>query len=349
MSGQLMLGMMVSRGNFQQVRGTADAFAISVGKRAVLALQTDDLQRDVDPLREFLATQSRQWNRIWLWDKKCDNTWQWDGSLPHPFFIGKDIFSYGGALNRLLVLALVVKEPVLVRIDAGTEPLDKSSFGTTLDAHVANLNQHDVISGKYDKRIALRDDFLDAADRLAFHQLVKQHVGVDPMNQITGGACFGLRVDEGPPAIAFPGFIPIWGSDDAFFQSVASTSLVNPEMVVARSTPGQPLTGPEYPARLACAAALAAIHRQAHLSTRLVPTVDAVVAAGRAFLDEFRSAFPEAIASSAHGQAQRRLHERALGIIEGYENYIGLKHRWREVCERITRMAPTLQECCRVD
>ena len=145
-------------------------------------------------------------------------------------------------------------------------------------------------------------------------------------------------------------FIPVWGSDDAFFQSVAPSVLVNSEMVVAREAPGQPLKGAEYPARLACAAALAAIHQRAHLSQRIVPTFDAVVAAGKTFLDELRSSFPDALTASAHGEAHRRLADRALGLIEGYENYIGLMRRWgdKEVHERITKIAPMLLECSRV-
>jgi hypothetical protein len=49
------------------------------------------------------------------------------------------------------------------------------------------------------------------------------------------------------------------------------------------------------------------------------------IAAGKAFLDELRSSFPDAVKASEHGEAQRRLVERTLGLIEGYENYIGLK------------------------
>jgi hypothetical protein len=348
MTEQVLLGMMVSRGNIGQARATADAFAIAIGRRAVLAVQTDDLDRHADPLRAFLGAQSGRWKRVWLWDTQCDDAWQWDAALPRPFYVGENIFSHGGAFNRLLALALVVDEPLLVRVDAGTAPLDALTFGASLDAHVAYLRRHDVISGRYDKRIALRDDFLDDADRPAFHELVRRHVGVDPLNQITGGACFALRVDEGPPAIAFPGFLPVWGSDDAFFQSGASRVLVNAEMVVARRAPGQPLTGPEYPARLGCAAALAALHRRAHLSPRLIRTFDAVVAAGTALLDELRSSFPDAVKASDHGEAQRRLRERAPGLIEGYENYIGLRHRWGEVRGRILEMAPTLLERCRL-
>ena len=348
MRERVMFGMMISRDNIGQARATADAFASAAGRGAVLAVQTDDLDRDADPLRAFLLAESELWSRVWLWDTRCDNAWQWGASLPKPFYIGKNAFSYGGALNRLLVLALVVNEPVLVRVDAGTAPLDASKFGASLDMHVAHLRRHSVISGKYDRRIGLRDDFLADSDRPAFHELVKRHIGVDPRNQITGGACFALRVDEGPPAIAFPGFVPVWGSDDAFFQSVTPRGLANAEMVVARSAPGQPLTGPEYSARLACAAALAAIHRRAHLSLRLVPTIDAVVAAGKAFLDELRSSFPDVVKVSEHGEAQRRLVERVPGLIEGYKNYIGLKQGWSEVRTHVAEAAPTLLKCCQV-
>jgi hypothetical protein len=165
---------------------------------------------------------------------------------------------------------------------------------------------------------------------------------VDPLSQLTGGACFALRVESGPPAIAFPGFLPVWGSDDAFFQSVDPGILVNADLVVDRSAPGQPLTGPEYPARVACAAALANIHRRANLCARLVPNLDEVVDAGKNFLDQLRASFPDVVQASQHGGAQRLLQERAVGLIEGYENYIRLKYKWPEVCDQVKQMRSVL-------
>jgi hypothetical protein len=345
-----MLAMLVSKGNLCKAETTAAAYAAqAVGLTAVLGIQMDDLIRTDASLEDFFRNRrSEPWRQVYVWDRSCDDAWQSlrDLSLPQPFYSGKDVFSYGGAFNRQMLLALLAGVPELVRVDAGTAPRDQ--FAASLKEHLALLDRYTVISGRYDGRVALRDDFLPEGDRSAFHMLVRRRMGIDPLCQITGGACFALRVKEGPPAIAFPGFLPIWGSDDALFQSVAS-SVVNREMIVQRKEPGQPLTGPEYPARLAGAAALTAVHQQASLCKHLIPTRDVVVASGKAFLDEFRSLFPNTLSASDHGGAMCRLEERALGLILGYENYCELKPRWGDVCNHVVKMASKLRGCCMVD
>jgi hypothetical protein len=351
-----MFGMMVSQGNVDQVEGTAAAFAQVAEKSYVLGIQTDDLIRDQAPLKSFIEKRrSETWGGVFLWDKQCDDAWQstWPPSLPRLFYTGKDIFSYGGAFNRLLVLALVAKAPVLVRVDAGTAPLSPALFSASLKSHLALLDKYAVVSGGYSGRIALRDlkGVEGPSERSKFHELVKRRIAVDPLRQLTGGACFALRPESGPPAIAFPGVLPVWASDDAFFQWVAPSFYVNapdPDkgkgqpkdpMIVQRNDPGQPLTGPEYLARLACAAALTDIHQKANLSLRDIPILDTVVDAGKAFLDDLRESFPDAVRASHHGGALHRLHERALGLIEGYENYIELKARWGDVRDQIATIA----------
>jgi hypothetical protein len=352
---EIMLGMMVSQGNIDQAETTATRFAQVVGKGSVLGIQTDDLIRGQVPLKGFVGKrQSEPWEGVYLWDKQCDDAWQsiWPPSLPRLFYTGKDIFSYGGAFNRLLVLALVAKAPVLVRVDAGTAPMNAPSFNASLGSHLALLDKYAVVSGGYSGRIALRDlKGLQGPELDEFRRLVRRHSSVDPYHQLTGGACFALRSESGPPAIAFPGVLPVWASDDAFFQSSAPSSFVNatdedPDpnknkvaprdpMIIQRNDPGQPLTGPEYLARLTCAAALAAIYQKANRSLRDIPGLDTIVDAGVAFLDELRKSFPDAVRASHHGGALNRLHERALGLIEGYENYIELTACWGEVRDQI--------------
>lgn len=362
---QVMFGMMVSQGNIGQAEGTASAFAKVAEKGDMLGIQTDDLIRDRAPLKGFIEKRmSEAWGSAFVWDKQCDDAWQsrWPPSSPRLFYTGKDIFSYGGAFNRLLVLTLIAKAPVLVRVDAGTAPLNIELFNVSLAKHIALFPQYAVASGGYggDKgdegRLALRDlKGLDDPALDKFRRLVKKHTAVDPYHQLTGGACLTLRPESGPPAIAFPGVLPVWASDDAFFQWSAPSFFVNaPDqdrhrkkrkvqpkdpMIVHRKDPGQPLEGPEYLARLACAAALTAIHRKANLSVRDVPKLDTVVDAGRAFLDELREFFPDTVRASHHGGALKRLHERALGLVEGYENYIDLTARWREVPDQIAKIA----------
>ena len=361
-----MFGMMVSQGNISQAEGTAVAFAKVAEKGDMLGIQTDDLIRDQAPLKSFIEKRtSEAWGRAFVWDKQCDDAWQstWPPSSPRLFYTGKDIFSYGGAFNRLLALTLIAKAQVLVRVDAGTAPLNLELFNVSLAKHIALFPKYAVVSGGYggDKgekgRLALRDPKGIEHDETKLHEfrkLIREHTKVDPYHQLTGGACFTMHPESGPPAIAFPGVLPVWASDDGFFQWSAPSSFVNapdqdpqreekkvqPEdpMIVHRKDPGQPMTGPEYLARLACAAALTAIHDKAHLSLRDIPTVNSVVDAGKAFLDELRKCFPDAVRASDHGGALKRLHERSLGLIEGYENYIDLTARWREVPDQIAKI-----------
>lgn len=343
---QVIFVMMVSKGNIEQAEATATSFAQVAEKGDQLGIQTDDLIRGEALLKGFIENRrSEHWERVFVWDRQCDDVWRstWPASLPRPFFTVGDIFSYGGSLNRLLVLALIAKAPVLVRVDAGTAPLSPPLFGAALEKHLALLDEYAVVSGGYSGRIALRDlqGAEEPSERSKFHMIVRRRTDVDPLNQLTGGACFALRPGAGPPAIAFPGVLPVWASDDAFFQG-AARSFVNAPMIVKREGGGQPLTGPEYLARLACAAALRTIHKQANLSLSHIPVLDAVVGAGKDFLDELRSELPSAVRASDHEGAQRRLQERALGLIEGYENYIDLQARWSEVGSQVAAIGGVL-------
>jgi hypothetical protein len=162
-------------------------------------------------------------------------------------------------------------------------------------AHRQYRDDYAGVSGRYDQRLALRDAFLPEADRAAFHSLIQHYVGIDPCNQLTAGAGFAVRVAAGPPAIAFPGFVPVYASDDGFYQSIAASSLVNRDLIVGRNAPGQPLKIAEYLVRLACAAALTDIHRRANLSPQLIPGLDEVVTAGESLLRELHASFPHAV------------------------------------------------------
>src|SRR5262245_35496108 len=126
MEERFLFGMMVSKGNIDQAEQTAAAFAQVLPKDVSLGIQTDDLVRGAQPLLTFIEKlRSERWKSFFLWDKQCDIAWQftWPTHLTRPFYTCNDIFSYGGALNRLLVLALIAQAHVLVRVDSGTAPV----------------------------------------------------------------------------------------------------------------------------------------------------------------------------------------------------------------------------------
>jgi len=335
------MAMMVSQGNIDRAGPTAAAFARAIGEEHTLGLQTDDLNRTDPAFTSFLADRrSEPWTRVFLWDRLCDAAWTPTPGMPIPFFPGEESFSYGGAYNRLLMLAVVAEADLLIRVDAGASP--HPDFPACLAAHQQYLDDYAVVSGRYDQRLALRDDFLPEADRAAFHSLIQNHVGIDPCNQLTAGACFALRVAAGPPAIAFPGFIPVYASDDGFYQLIAANTLVNRDLIVGRNAPGQPLPVAEYLVRLACAAALTHIHRRANLRPQFIPCLDEVVTAGKSLLNQLHGAFPHPLDAFQRDQTEDQLHHRAAGLIAGYENYIPLLSHWPDICGRVQQIRPSL-------
>lgn len=141
-------------------------------------------------------------------------------------------FSYGGVVNRLLLLATVSRCDFIVRVDPGTLPPAEMSFEDIMRVHISSIGTTSaVVSRGYQGRLALRDTFV-VKEKSADHcDLVRDLTGVDARAQVTGGAMFTSRV-PGIPAPAFPAYdlasrrLPtlVWASDDGIYQTLSSTT-----------------------------------------------------------------------------------------------------------------------------
>ncbi|MCY2951266.1 MAG: hypothetical protein NTU53_04720 [Planctomycetota bacterium] len=138
-------------------------------------------------------------------------------------------FSYGGVVNKGLLLAAAHSCEYYVRIDPGTRP-PSLGIDTILSQHAKYLEQHAeshaVVSRGYENRLALRDYLLKSNRVLDHHALVEGTTGIDVFNQVTGGAMFTSRV-PGVPACPFEPLkngapTLVWASDDGFFQQEGS-------------------------------------------------------------------------------------------------------------------------------
>lgn len=136
-------------------------------------------------------------------------------------------FSYGGVVNRLLLLANEASCAWLVRMDPGTLPPSEKPFDDVLHHHLAWIGDSSiVVSRGYKGRLALRDIFLIEGKADEQCDLVQGMTGIDPLAQVTGGAMFTSKV-PGVPALSFPssesGPTLVWGSDDGIYQILPST------------------------------------------------------------------------------------------------------------------------------
>lgn len=158
-----------------------------------------------------------------------------------PFYEG---FNYGSLVNRLLLLAHVAGCDYLVRIDPGTRPPDSRRFDELIAEHIAIIGDtKKVVSRGYEGRLAIRDLFVK--DKEKHRKLVQDYTGIDPTQQVTGGAMMTSGV-PGVPAMGFQRFGPkpneltlIWGSDDAIYQMLEQTqgSIKLEEVPISRFDP----------------------------------------------------------------------------------------------------------------
>ena len=189
------------------------------------------------------------------WDEQVENTvskiLKDEGILCSPSY---PVFSYGSIVNRGLLLANMVDCTYMVRVDPGTLPPEAHLFDTIFQEHILAIDKSNkVVSRSYEDRLSVRDDFLrgeklrlnDQCDCLvcgnkvcprSFEckklklneqcELVTRMAGIDPRDQVTGGAMFTSRL-PGIPAIPFEGnktgSTLVWGSDDGRYQIYSKT------------------------------------------------------------------------------------------------------------------------------
>lgn len=364
---RVMLGMSFFGGDsYADAKKTAREFSSAPweGHHICLGIETDGLTRKdiVDFLNERL---SENWygGKIYIWDKNCDDQFfTEDGQiknlpsgLPMPFYKG---FSYGGAVNRLLVLSKVSGCKYLVLVDPRTAP--PYYFRELINHHIDIIDGATrVVSGQYTDRIALRDDFVPPEKLHQYYEFIHEYTGIDPRHnrQVTKGAALTMSVSEGLPSIPFPPENPnpshrdnrlcVWATDDGFYKSIlGDKALIIHESRIVRSDPGMAANihrdPGEYPVRLASMVVINEMHKGSDIAK-------SQEVANR-FLAELKDKkFCLAYSKQA---ATKMLARRIAKIEEGYRNYFkepggGLRTRWKEIIEKLSEIVISFPpDCC---
>jgi hypothetical protein len=190
-------------------------------------------------LRPGLARFQPFFRGVFAWDERatvCALAAIADG--PRPFHAE---FSYGGLVNRILILASVAGCDYVLRVDPGTLP--PADLWNMIETQVEALRTHRVVSGVYVDRLAFRDNAYALATRHDdYLRFVESATGVNIHEQLTGGALF-MAATPGVPALPFEQSgnmrepTLVWGSDDALFQTMGIPTRVFTQHRVPRHDP----------------------------------------------------------------------------------------------------------------
>ena len=255
---------------------------------------------------------------------------------PQPFSPG---FSYGGYVNRVLILSSLAGCDYLLRIDPGTVP--PVDLWRMIETQEAALQASRVVSGVYQDRLAFRDNlYARRSLRDGYLAFIAQETGVDLQAQITGGALF-MVASPGIPAIPFQEWSPgeptlVWGSDDAIFQDPAIKSHVFTEHRVPRHDPvGKAKAPVEYFRGVVGMAYLNRLRRHDDVARASVGSFVKVL---NGFLD---ASLEENRGSRIPLEAQEVAPAQFLDRIDsGYANYLGLLEAWNDVVDDVKRAVP---------
>ena len=311
------IGMSVGEKNKDKACATARALALACSGRRRLVLETDLPRRSLPA--DFRA-QLGEWDAVWLWDSECTAAVLdgWPASLARPF---EREISYGGNRNHVLILTAYTAGRYLVQFDPGTYPMEDP--GDFVSRHQSALSCGKLISGQYNGRVALRDDFAVDCKKPEFYKVIRKYTGVDPRpgRQVTAGASLA-RLVSSRPDIPFSG-VMIWASDDHFLKTCYPQDVdVDQVAVVGRGEPGYPQSCDQYVTRLAHAVILE--QRRSGNQDRA-----AVVAVVRDFFALMRDLVKPDRVGDVEGIDADTLPIGA--IFSGYENYGRLVDQWPEV------------------
>lgn len=352
MSLRIMLATSYAGGNYANAIHTLQLYrdyflrkpkpecCVVLGLETLEALYKNYESAPVTPLRTLLQIRDQRWTEIYYWDGSIDSfvRSQLPPDLPKPFFAS---FSYGAALNRMLVLSKLANCEYMVRVDPGTRPPE--NFWDIIEQNIEQLNSGKalVISGRYEDRLAVRDDYVykDAEKLKRYYNFIKEMTGIDPQSQVTGGGAFAVRV-PGIPAIPFEPYkladgseelTLVWGSDDALFQIYPPRGAIPDDTAIIprHDKVGYPKSPKVYFSGIA-----GMVHFRAVL--------DGKGSATRESVDEFIDSLNQFLDPRLpvnKGQLpltpQMIRSEFLQKIEEGYRNFSSLRERWLEVLSRI--------------
>ena len=321
------------------VKETLDSFseiARSSRYKFVLGLETElDRKKipDVKTGQSFIdAIEGQKWSECYLWDQGVNE--YLNGILSQfncrPFF---DSFSYGAAVNRLIILTNITKSDYLIRVDPGTRcPED---FDKLVGIHIEEIQKGiKVISGQYTERLGIRDDFVTPGLKSSYYDLINDYTGINPCygKQVTSGAALTLAKD-GPPAIVFEG-VRVWASDDGLYQlQYPRESKVQTNVKIIREASGVELSVSSYMSRVANMVMLNNIIQNMSNEESIkrvhefLKKIDGFIFKG-ALKNGGKFDYDIEIAF-----AGCKVNERA--ILDGYEKFDCLKENWNEIVKTI--------------
>ena len=251
---------------------------------------------------------------------------------PQPFSSG---FSYGGYLNRVLILSRLAGCDYLLRVDPGTLP--PGDLWNMIQRQAVALERHRVVSGVYADRLAFRDNlYARPSMRQPYLALIAKETGVALQRQITGGALF-MVASPGIPAIPFEQWSVadptlVWGSDDAIFQDAGIESYVFTKHKVPRHDPfGKAKPPVEYFRGVAGMVYLSHLRRN-----------NAARSAVRTFIRDLNEFLEPSLAENQGSRFPLAEDDVAPpqfldGIDSGYANYLQLRTGWNEVVDDVVR------------
>ncbi len=286
--------------------------------------------------RADLAQFEHLFPEIYLWD--VDATVRALSALqgrPQPFFPG---FSYGGYVNRVLILSRLAGCDYLIRVDPGTLP--PMGLWSMIETQAVALRSDDVVSGVYRDRLAFRDKlYAGRSLRHGYLAFIARQTGITLHRQITGGALF-MIASPGIPAVPFEEWslgnpTLVWGSDDAVFQRSGINSRVFTEHKVPRHDPfGKAKPAVEYFRGIVGMVYLNRLRRNDAARTSVASFIEAL----NGFLDD---SLEENRESRIPLQEQDVAPAPFLDSIDsGYANYLLLLDHWTDVVDDVRRAVP---------
>ncbi len=251
---------------------TAKDFADNLGETVTcvpLLLEVDLRQSDSlcdgASLQEVLTRFALQgWKGVRAWTRETTDIARkkWPAELVNPF---DPEFSYGGILVKTQALATLAGCSFVVRTDPTTRPPKDLVAAILRHIKRIEMNEADVVAGKYDGRFAVRTDFLPQKPqelheelRAELFRLVERFTKVVPEDQIIGGALYTCRTEcSPPPPLGAEKRVAIVLSDDGFMKTVLGNRAKTDEnTLVSRSESGFSMSSHDYRVRLSLMAGL---------------------------------------------------------------------------------------------
>lgn len=317
---------------FAETLGAARAdvpFVLELDRRA-----SDSFEDGLSVQNVILKFSAMGWKEVRIWTRDVTEAVQlkWRAGLLNPF---EREFSYGGGVVKMLALAKLAHCDYLVRTDPGCCPPPDLMLAIQRHITAIDTGYADVVSGRYDKRYAIRTDFLPKQPlstheefRNEFFRLTEAFTGIVPEVQLIGGALYTCRV-QGPPPPPL-GAVKVVCSDDGFMKGViGDRAIIDSNTVVPREQPGFSLSSHDYRVRLCSMASLASLWNGKTVVNAATAATAYYRAIGSLVADDLR-------ADVKVNDAKTEIEKYLPSLVHGMERYHALlAGRWNDCLEAL--------------